>query len=110
MHEKNKKFLNNVMRAPAKQTVALPCYAETDYEDILETMADGEDLPNTYQEWLGLSLATEQELLKEGYPVVRIMIQPKLFESWCVIHGLKPNAKGRAEFAAKQALRKARMN
>ncbi len=110
MHEKNSKFLRNTTRAPGKQAAALAWYSETDYEDLLEMMADGEDLPNTYQEWLDLSLAIEKELLKEGYPVTRIMIQPKQFASWCRIHGLKPNAKARAEFAAKQAMRKARMN
>lgn len=110
MHHKNSKFLSNVTSAPAKQAVALAWYSETDYDDILAIMADREDLPNTYQEWLDKSLAVEKKLFEEGYPVTRILIQPKHFPSWCRIRGLKPNAKARAEFAAKQSLRKARRN
>ena len=110
MRYKNNKFLSNVARAPAKQAVALPWYSETDYEDILGMMADREDLPNTYQEWLDLRIPLEQELFKDGYPVVRIMIQPEPFINWYRIQGLNPNAKACAEFAVKQAVRKARMN
>ena len=110
MHEKNRKFLNNVTRALRNQGVALAAYSEADYEDILEMMDDGEDLPDTYQDWLDLSLEKEQGLLKQGYPVTRIMIRPKTFDSWCRISGLRPNAEARAEFAATQAMLKARMN
>lgn len=109
MHEKNKKFLNNVTRALRNRGIALAAYSEADYEDILEMMDDGEDLPDTYQDWLDLSLETEQELLKQGYPVTRIMIQPEKFDSWCRINGLRPNAEARAEFAATQAMLKERL-
>lgn len=90
--------------------MALAWYSEADYEDILELMADSEDLHDTYQDWLDQSLAIEKELFSEGNQVVRIMIQPKQFASWCAIHGLKPNGRARSEFAAKQAVRKARVS
>lgn len=104
MHEKNRYFLNKVTSALRKRGVALAAYSEADYEDILKIMDDAEDLPDTYQDWLDLSLETEQVLLKQGYPVTRIMIQPKKFDSWCRINGMRPNAEARAEFAATQAM------
>ena len=102
MHNKNTKVIDSAISAPIEQAVALAWYSEADYEDILKMMSDREYFPNTYQEWLDLRLELEKELFKEGYRLKRIMIKPKQFVSWCGIHGLQPNAKARAEFAAKQ--------
>jgi hypothetical protein len=110
MQDKQGSRRTNITRTTVKQNLALAWYSEEDYQDILEMMADRDDLPETYQEWLDLSLAMENELFRQGRQVVRIMIQPKQFASWCAIQGLKPNGGARAQFAAKQALRKARLN
>jgi len=110
MQHKQGSRRTDITRTSAKQNLALAWYSEEDYEDILGMMADRDDLPDTYQEWLDLSLAMENELFREGYQVVRIMIQPKQFSSWCAIQGLRPNGRARSQFAAKQALRKARLN
>lgn len=79
--------------------VGLIWYRPQDYPRILEVMEDADDLPATYGEWYEKTRDIERYLKRNGYFVVRTLLDPEAFPGWCRSRGLKVNAKARAEFA-----------
>jgi hypothetical protein len=79
-----------------------------DYRRILEVMEDADKLPATYDNWLRKAEAAEREMKKRGHTVVRTMINPDEFVTWCRAQGLKTDAEARKQWANEAAYRQLR--
>jgi hypothetical protein len=78
-------------------------YAREDYAALLSIFEDADTLPTTYDEWLAKAEELEGEFKARGYHVVRALIDPKTFPSWCAARGLKLNANARTNFGNEKA-------
>jgi hypothetical protein len=83
-------------------------YYRQDYRRILEVMEDADKLPATYDNWLKNAEAAEREMKKRGHTVIRAMINPDEFVTWCRGRGLKTDAEARKQWANEAAYRQLR--
>ncbi|MGI8981274.1 MAG: hypothetical protein ACR2FY_18770 [Pirellulaceae bacterium] len=78
-------------------------YTPESYPLCRAVMLDGNEFPETYEEWLRRALQLEQATEQNGQLFVRAMIDPQQFPAWCTAHGHRPDRQGRIEFANVQA-------
>lgn len=88
------------MDKPTVDVYGLPWYRIKDYAAIRRIMADGHNLPSSFAIWRFSSGIGERKLKREGKRVVRVLIDPEMFRSWCVAHGFDLNATARALYAS----------
>lgn len=82
------------------EVYGLPWYRIKDYATIRRIMADGHNLPHSFDiSRLSVENA-ERKLRHEGKTVVRVLIDPEIFRGWCVAHSLDLNATARILFAS----------
>lgn len=79
--------------------VGIAWYNREDYNAIRRIMADRHKLPRTFDEWRKKAERREQELIRNGHPVHRALIDSKTFPDWCRARNLDINAQARMEFA-----------
>jgi hypothetical protein len=80
-------------------------FREEDYPRILEIMTDSHVLPPTYELWREKAERTERNAKAGGMIVIRAIIDPAEFLTWCAREGLNVDAKARTAFAADFAAR-----
>ena len=87
------------------RAVGIAWYHQQDYHRILDIMEDADLLPAGYDEWLKSAETGERQLKRSGQIVVRAVINPDEFPSWCRTRSLKIDAEGRMRWANEAALR-----
>lgn len=93
-----------VSRIPAQvRLVALPWYRRADYPRILQIMADADQLPVTYDKWLGRAEQMERHLARQGHATMRVNIDPDQFVAWCAASGQNIDNRARSLFASEAA-------
>lgn len=88
---------------PNSLVVAIPWYRPKDYGLIRAVSEDGEKMSPTFDQWLAESEESEFLMQRQGKRVVRVVIIPQQFMSWCGVHQLKPNHETRNRFAKEHA-------
>jgi hypothetical protein len=53
------------------------------YEQFKRLIADHTDFPDTYDEWLGLANEQVTHMIKQGYVVTKVTIDPAEFTQYC---------------------------
>jgi hypothetical protein len=53
------------------------------YEQFKRLIADHTDFPDTYDEWLGLANEQVTHMIKQGYFVTKVTIDPAEFTQYC---------------------------
>jgi len=91
--------------AQSVTTVGLTWYYRGDYKRVLEIMADADTFPPTYDMWVRTAEAAEEHARKSGRIVVRAMIDPQTFVSWCKSRGMEANAQARIAYTNEEAHR-----
>ncbi|MDP4022050.1 hypothetical protein Q8W71_05410 [Methylobacterium sp. NEAU 140] len=80
--------------------VGLPWYAIEHYEALRASLADGAKLPPAYETWRIATEQTEREVQRSGVEVVRVLIEPEAFATWCEREGAPADGTARARYAA----------
>ena len=89
--------------------VGLGWYAREDYKRLKTMFVDGEQLPDTFEDWLKSAEAIFSKLMGEGHMVVKANIDPDTFLEWCRTRGLELNAKARMDYSNECAANEYRM-
>lgn len=83
-----------------RDSYPIPWYTDpAAYRAIRERAADPETLPPSYASWVAKTIALEETLLRQGYNVVRVPIQPEQFWRWCARTGRVPDREAREAYA-----------
>jgi hypothetical protein len=88
------------LRPIPSDAIGIPWYRRDDYAAILDIMEDRELLPRTFDAWQKGAEEAVRDLVPPGVPWYRAHIDPKNFRAWCMLRGLKFDARARGEFAA----------
>jgi hypothetical protein len=83
--------------------VSIPWYQEHNFEALRALFTDGEDLHDTFAEWLEAAEAVEARLHGEGVHTVRIILEPEAFAAWCAAQQRPPDARARQIYASELA-------
>lgn len=83
-------------------------FREADYGATRAMMADGGALPESFAAWQAEALQAERALVASGLSVLRAVILPNRFESWCRKRGLSHDAQSRRAWAEHQRKRLSR--
>jgi len=78
-------------------------YRREDYERLKAMFIDGDNLPDTYDEWLTIANRTYNVMSAGGLVVVKALIDPETFPEWCSANGEKLDRQARSTYAAKKA-------
>lgn len=92
-----------VEKAVPVRAVGMVWYRSEDYSQILAIMEDAHRLPATFEQWRKKATAGESHRQRQGWTVVRAVIDPDAFPGWCRTRGLHVDAKARMRFSAEQA-------
>lgn len=85
--------------------VGFAWYYRGDYPRILQIMTDADVLPSTYDKWIRAAESAEKQAQKSGRQVVRAIIDPDTFVTWCAARNMEPNAEARMAYANEEAYR-----
>jgi hypothetical protein len=85
--------------------VGLPWYNRADFHALRSWFTDGDNLPKTYEEWLRTAEMREAQLRADGTQVVRALIEPVAFNSWCANQGMVADSQARSKYASEYATR-----
>ncbi len=80
--------------------VGLPWYSLENYAALRTSLADGAKLPALYDTWRIATEQMEREVQRSGVEVVRVVIEPSAFASWCARGGSPSDGAARARYAA----------
>jgi hypothetical protein len=79
-------------------------YSRENYVRCLSLFDDGEQLPDTYDDWLKKANETVRQLTLAGQHVIKAEIDPNTFPAWCKAHGFKRiDAQARSYFGTRKA-------
>ena len=73
---------------------------EGDYPALRSIFDDGNKMPLTWKEWLKMAEEMKRGLESYGHVVMRVRIDPDIFQNWCAIHGVRSSREGRKRFTA----------
>jgi hypothetical protein len=80
--------------------VGVAWYKKEDYETLKRLFTDGENLPETYDEWLKKAEGRLDEFRRNGQAFQKVYIDPDTFPAWCASRGIDIDAKARTRFSA----------
>ncbi len=86
------------------KNAALAWYRPEDYDTLRAVFDDGDELDETYEEWLAGVQKLERQLQANGIHPVHVILDLDTFTAWCQYEGLPRNAAARSRFAAEQAM------
>ncbi|EDT00020.1 conserved hypothetical protein [Burkholderia ambifaria IOP40-10] len=80
-------------------------YRECEYERCKTLLLDADTLPDRWSQWKEQAEAIRNDLIKDGFVVIPVHINPDTFASWCSANGFQPDQSGRMAFASAEACR-----
>ncbi len=75
-------------------------YRREDYDRILAIMDDGDEFPQTFEEWERTALRQIVGMQNRGADIKQVVIDPDKFVLFCERKGLSKDSRARAEYAA----------
>ena len=79
--------------------IGVPWIQRDQYRELVALLVDGNQLPESYDEWLLDAEAKFNEIKQDGHSVYKVTVEPHMFESWCRANGIRPTRKAVARFA-----------
>jgi hypothetical protein len=83
--------------------VGLPWYSVADYEKAKVVMADGTNMPDTFEQWQEMQMRVEADAIARGRAVKRVYIIPEEFQQWCAAKDRPPDSAGRLAYVTEVA-------
>ena len=82
------------------RAVGVVWYREADWPRLRALLADADELPDTYAEWLASAEGLLTQLRRDGIAAERVPLDPGVFSAWCVTRGLALDAQARSRYAS----------
>lgn len=82
-------------------------YEESEYDRCKASFIDGDALEDSWAQWKKRADEIRNELVKDGFVVIQVRINPDTFPAWCVSQGVQPDHNARTAFATVEACRAA---
>ena len=73
---------------------------KADWPHLRALLADADELPDTYAEWLASAEGLLTQLRRDGIAAERVPLDPDVFSAWCVTQGLALDAQARSRYAS----------
>ena len=86
--------------------IGIAWYKREDYETLKRMFTDGDNLPETYGEWLKTAERVVSQLRRDGQAFKKVYIDPDIFPAWCASRSLELDATARSQFSAESAFGK----
>lgn len=86
--------------------VGIAWYERENYDELRRLFADGNTLPERYEDWLKLAENGINNLSGQGLTVEKVDIDPNTFPSWCKARGVDLDSKARMRFASESVARR----
>jgi hypothetical protein len=83
--------------------IAIAWYRPQDYARLKAMFVDGDEMPDTFQEWESSVLEMVAMLTGSGQPVVKAYIDPETFPAWCAARGLPLDTHAKSRYGAEYA-------
>ena len=90
------------------RAVGVVWYREADWPRLRARLADADELPDTYPEWLASAEGLLAQLRRDGIAAERVPLDPDAFAAWCAAQGLAPDARARSRYAGESVAAKLR--
>ncbi|HET8546845.1 MAG TPA: hypothetical protein VFL57_02525 [Bryobacteraceae bacterium] len=87
----------------ARMRIGVAWYHREDYLRLKAMFTDGENLPDTFDDWQKIVRRSGETLRGDGFEIVKAYIDPKVFSEWCRARGMEMNARARTTYAAEFA-------
>ena len=81
-----------------KMNIGLACYKRNQWQQLLATADDSEEIESTWEEWRGNANDFIDKMKKNGMQITEVLIDVDEISEYCHIHKLSNNAKTRAEY------------
>jgi hypothetical protein len=85
------------------RVIGMPWYRAEDYARLREMMADPHAMAGGVEAWQASAVNNEQVARNAGLSVVRVLIEPDVFASWCSARNLPLDGSARMRFASEMA-------
>ena len=86
--------------------IGFPWFRQKDYKKLLDIFMDGHLLPENYDEWIKLAEEGLDRLMKDGFTIEMVNIDPVTFPDWCKEKGLNVDANARIAFSDEFVIQK----
>lgn len=81
------------------QLTILAWYTEDDWPLLRKISVDRQTLPPDYSDWVAAAEKQERDMLSNGQPVKRVLVQPDALQHWAIERGMPINSQTRGHFA-----------
>jgi len=78
--------------------IKIAYYREKDWERFIYMIDDSENMHDTWREWHKDFKKAKNELMKEGFTVIDIVIDLDELSTYCMLRGLKNDGRTRSQF------------
>jgi len=78
-------------------------YDRTQWAKLKQVAVDGDELDDTYEDWLRNAERLERNLTREGFTVRRVAVNVDSLLAWCITQRIGLNAEARSKYAAELA-------
>lgn len=68
--------------------ITVACHQPQDYDRLKDMFVDGDEMPDTFQDWESDVLEMVAALKSNGQRVFNAYIAPESFPAWCTARGL----------------------
>ena len=82
--------------------VGVAWYSSEHYDGLRHGLADGANLPETYEAWRMSAEQVEREVSRSGVDVVRVPLELAAFTAWCERTGSVSDGASRARYVAER--------
>ena len=80
--------------------IKLAYYREEDWKRFIDVIDDRETMFDTWDEWYKAFLHAKHGLMKEGFEVIRIVVDIDELIDYCISQGVRNDGKARSQFVA----------
>jgi hypothetical protein len=80
--------------------IKLAYYREEDWKRFIDVIDDRETMFDTWDEWYKSFLNAKHGLMKEGFEVIRIVVDIDELIDYCRSQGVRNDGKARSQFVA----------
>ena len=93
-----KKNMTENIQNQKQMNIRLACYRRDQWQQLLATADDSEEIESTWEEWRENANNFIDEMKKNGIQVTEVLIDVAEINEYCHIRELSNNAKTRAEY------------
>lgn len=85
------------------QATGMVWYEPDTFPQIRNMCEDPQNFASNYDEWLRSAETEYQRLTSQGARIIKVDMDPGVFEAWCAQQGIPRNGRARSNFVAHMA-------